>query len=272
MDGGTQETFDVCDGHPTPDFQYHYHRLPMSCIYVDGNQVNCVTFHIQKAILKSYIVRHLTLAGQYPPWLKLFSISCSFFVVENLAKSYVGVPRGSAPPPTGSPGSTPVWCLKKIYFGFFTCNILSVISDGTVHRSGTGRVSHLWTISSRPGPRCHKQWSGRVSWTTNGRILQIRVPGKRRRKLPLCDGMLQVMDFCIPYYQKYFNWIHLPKTYNFLFVIQRIEQRIKLLSKYGIFVMTFWKKNPPFKISVDVSDRLFGFAYETKPAYRCQEW
>ena len=69
MDGGTQETFDVCDGHPTPDFQYHYHRLPMSCIYVDGNQVDCVTFRIEKAILKSYIIRHLTLAalGGPPP-------------------------------------------------------------------------------------------------------------------------------------------------------------------------------------------------------------
>ena len=36
---------------------------------------------------------------------KIFSISCSFR--ENLAKSYVGRPRGSAPPPTGNPGSAP---------------------------------------------------------------------------------------------------------------------------------------------------------------------
>ena len=41
-----------------------------------------------------------------PPRPKMFSISCSFS--EILTKSYVGAPlRGSAPPPTGNPGSAP---------------------------------------------------------------------------------------------------------------------------------------------------------------------
>ena len=43
--------------------------------------------------------------GASPIWPKIFSISCSFS--ENLTKSYVGTPRGWAPPPTGNPGSAP---------------------------------------------------------------------------------------------------------------------------------------------------------------------
>ena len=34
-----------------------------------------------------------------PPWPKMFSIPCSF--LENMAKWYVGYPRGLAPPPWG---------------------------------------------------------------------------------------------------------------------------------------------------------------------------
>ena len=41
-----------------------------------------------------------------PPRPKIFSISCTFW--ENLTKSYVAPPPGgSAPPPTGNPGSAP---------------------------------------------------------------------------------------------------------------------------------------------------------------------
>ena len=44
--------------------------------------------------------------GASPLRPKIFSISCSFR--EILTKSYVGTPpRGSAPPPTGNPGSAP---------------------------------------------------------------------------------------------------------------------------------------------------------------------
>ena len=39
---------------------------------------------------------------------KIFSILCSFS--EILAKSYVGAPRGLAPPPAGNPGFAPVDC------------------------------------------------------------------------------------------------------------------------------------------------------------------
>ena len=38
------------------------------------------------------------------PGVQILSISCSFW--ENLAKLYVGAPRGLAPPPRGNPGST----------------------------------------------------------------------------------------------------------------------------------------------------------------------
>ena len=52
------------------------------------------------------------LGGAAPLRPKIFSISCSFS--ENLTKSYVGAPpRGSAPPPTGNPGSAPGVVLVK---------------------------------------------------------------------------------------------------------------------------------------------------------------
>ena len=51
--------------------------------------------------------------GAPPLRPKIFSISCSFS--ENLTKSYVGAPpRGSAPPPTGNPGSAPELCVEYI--------------------------------------------------------------------------------------------------------------------------------------------------------------
>ena len=42
-----------------------------------------------------------------PPQSKIFLISCSFS--ENLTKSYVGAPQRVGAPPTGNPGSAPVY-------------------------------------------------------------------------------------------------------------------------------------------------------------------
>ena len=33
VEGDTAEWFDLCDGHPSPNGEYHYHKQPSSCLF-----------------------------------------------------------------------------------------------------------------------------------------------------------------------------------------------------------------------------------------------
>ncbi|XP_072029780.1 uncharacterized protein [Amphiura filiformis] len=44
VEGPTQEIFDLCDGHPDPRGQYHYHKMPASCLLQDQTQMIGVAF------------------------------------------------------------------------------------------------------------------------------------------------------------------------------------------------------------------------------------
>jgi len=35
VEGSNKETFDSCDGHPTETGEYHYHKLPDSCLWTN---------------------------------------------------------------------------------------------------------------------------------------------------------------------------------------------------------------------------------------------
>lgn len=44
VEGDTQEIFDLCDGHPDQRGQYHYHKMPASCLLNDLAQMIGVAF------------------------------------------------------------------------------------------------------------------------------------------------------------------------------------------------------------------------------------